>query len=122
MFLIRLIFYFAANLLALLILKKYVSGFDVIDYPFATLLNTAALFTVLNSLIRPLIKHFFTTFIIITLGLFTLIINAGLLLILDFTSKNITINGLGSLIYATLIISVINLLTGFIKWLLPSSK
>jgi uncharacterized membrane protein YvlD (DUF360 family) len=51
--------------------------------------------------------------IIITLGLGIIIINAIILYLLDYFLVQITISGLYPLIYATLIISVINLVFHF---------
>ena len=46
----------------------------------------------------------------ITLGLFNLVINGGLLYIVDKYSQNLTINGLPALIYGTLIITIVNVI------------
>ena len=48
----------------------------------------------------------------LTLGLFTIVINAGVLTLVDFFTTDITINGLVALLYGTLIISAANLVVG----------
>jgi uncharacterized membrane protein YvlD (DUF360 family) len=49
--------------------------------------------------------------IILTLGLFNLVINAGLLYIVDKYSQNLTITGLPALAYGTIIITIVNVIT-----------
>lgn len=46
-----------------------------------SLLLTALVFGILNALVRPLLKLLSCPFIILTLGLFTLVLNAGMLLL-----------------------------------------
>ena len=111
MFISRTLFYFAANLIALLALDYFIEGFDLIAQP-VNLVVVTLIFTALNTYIRPIVKHVLTTFIIISFGLFSLVINAGVLLMLDFISENITINGLLPLLYSTLIITLANIITG----------
>lgn len=114
MFIIRTLFYFIANFLALLALEYFVDGFEIIAQP-ANLVGIAVIFTILNTYIRPILRYVFTTFIIITLGLFSLVINAGTLLFLDFLTENININGLEPLLYSTIIITLANIITGFLS-------
>ncbi len=83
------------------------SGFDIV-FNLNGFIEVAAIFTVLNSLIKPIIKLILSPIIIITLGLGLILVNGAILYMLDFFSENITITGLTSLFYATLIISVVN--------------
>ena len=66
MFIIHIIFYFIANLAALLMLNQFVDGFEIIAQP-ANIISAALILTVLNTYIRPIIKYVLTTFIIITI-------------------------------------------------------
>jgi putative membrane protein len=51
--------------------------------------------------------------IIITLGLGAILVNAVILKVLDFLSPALSIQGLLALLYATIIVSVINLVFHF---------
>lgn len=104
----RLILSFVSNLIALVAAAYLVSGFDL-DYEVANLAMVAGLFTVINFFVKPIIRTLLSPLVILTFGLFTLVINAGMLYILDILSEDITISGLVPLIYATLIVSVINI-------------
>ena len=115
MLILRLAFYFGANLLALLILDRYVAGFSIISSELVNLITLAIVFTILNTYIRPIIKFILTPFIIITFGLFSIIINAGILMLLDYFSENIIINELTPLLYSAIIIAFANITISFIN-------
>ena len=74
------------------------------------LLIAALIFTALNILLKPLFKLLFGPLIILTLGIFTLIINAGILLILDIVSDPLRIEGYLPLLEATLLIGIVNII------------
>ncbi len=112
---IKIFFLFLSNLAAIWTAAYFVSGFDI-SFNFNGLIEVAAIFTALNFLIKPIIKLILSPIIIITLGLGFILVNGAILYMLDFFSENITITGLTSLFYATLIISVVNLILNlFIK-------
>lgn len=112
-FLSRIVFSFLVNLIALMAAAYFVPGFSITP-KIENLLALAGALTIINLLIKPLLKLIFSPFIILSLGLFSLVINATMLKILDVLSVNITISGIQPLIYATLIITAVNLLLTFI--------
>ena len=118
---IRLIFFFLVNLLALMTINQLVPGVELITET-SVLLATALIFTALNSYLRPLVKYFLTTFIILTLGLLGFAINAGTLYLLDFITENISINGLQPLLVSTIIITIFNIVSSFFGWALLKKK
>ena len=68
------------NTLALYLAVTYVPGFHFEGGPGALLL-LAALFGIVNSALRPLLTLLTCPLVLLTLGLFTLVINALLLLL-----------------------------------------
>ncbi|MFH1759311.1 MAG: phage holin family protein [Patescibacteria group bacterium] len=114
---IRPIFLFAANFVALLLLDYLITGFELAAEP-ANLIIITLVFTLLNSIIRPAVRYFLVTFLIFTFGLFSLIINAGVLVTLDFLLEGITINGLAPLIQSTVVMTAANVIIGFFGWIL----
>ena len=108
----NLVFSFFSNLLALILAGNFIPGFEITSN-FNNLLIAAGTFTVINWLIRPLIKTILSPIIFLTLGLFTLVINAGMLYLLDILSSNVSISGTESLIYGTLLITGVNILLHF---------
>ena len=104
----KIILAFISNAVALATAAYFISGFTI-SYDPPTFLWITALFTAINIVIKPVVKLLLTPFIVVTLGALTLVINAGMLWLLDFLSADIIIMGLAPLIYSTLIISFINI-------------
>jgi len=111
-FIARLILAFVANAIALWAASYFISGF-IISYELYNFLIVAGLLTLINLYLKPIVKMILSPLIILSFGLFTLIINAALLWALDLFSQNLTIDGLLPLVYATLIISFVNLIIHF---------
>jgi putative membrane protein len=106
----RVIRTFIANAVAFLAAGYFLPGFHVVvmgNIP--AFLALIAVFTLINLIIYPIIRLILTPIVLLTLGLFTLVIHAGILYIIDIYSVNITIDGLTTLLYATIIITVVNI-------------
>ena len=107
--LIRAIGFFVANGIGLYLADYFITGVDVSTDPKQFLIATAVL-AAINMFIRPIIKVVLTPFIILTLGLLTLVINGFMLYTLDALLSTVTITGLLPLLYATILTTVINVL------------
>ncbi|KKS82785.1 MAG: hypothetical protein UV58_C0005G0039 [Candidatus Wolfebacteria bacterium GW2011_GWC1_43_10] len=103
----KLIFLLASNAIALAIADYFVSGFDI-QPTWQAYLEVIAVFTLINLLVRPILKLVLSPIIFITLGLGVIIVNALVLYALDWLVTGVTIAGLYPLVYATLIISIAN--------------
>ena len=112
-FFFKIIVLFVSNLAALAAIAYFIEGFKIVPNAFE-FLTVAAIFTLINFFIRPIIKLIFSPIIIITLGLGIVLVNAATLYILDFFSGGVSIEGLISLFYASLAITVIHFLVHFI--------
>ncbi len=112
-FLSKIIFHFLINGVALMAASYFVPGFSITQNP-ENLLILTAIFTAINIILKPILKLIFSPFIFLTLGLFSLVINAIILKLLDIWSVNITISNIQALVYATIIITAVNLLLTFI--------
>jgi len=108
----RLIFFLFSNFIALLVAGTFINGFGIPNN-LINLLIAAGIFTIINLYLRPIIKMLLSPVIILTLGLFTLVINAGMLYLLDILSESVNITGTEPLIYGTLLITAINFLLNF---------
>lgn len=109
---LRLISYFIGNILGLILAGYFFPDF-IVDYHLENIATVAGLLMAVNIFVRPALKMIFAPLIFVTLGLFTIIINASLLYIIDFISPYITINGLDTLLYGTLILSAGNIISGW---------
>ena len=77
------------------------------------LLLVAAVLGLINTFIRPIVMFFTCPLVILTLGLFTLVINALMLSLTDWLLPNIlTVDGFWTTFFAALIISIISSLLG----------
>lgn len=103
----RFIFHVFSNAIALLVASYFVVGFtmsgDVVALGIAALI-----LTVINTFIRPILKLILGPLVVITFGLFTIVINGFSLYLLDTLSPAITIQGYLPLLLGTLIVSAAN--------------
>ena len=103
-----------ANAIGLLGAAYFVAGFNVDATDLVAFGALVAVFTAVTLIIRPIIKLVLSPLIVLTLGLFNLVITGGLLMIVDNYSEYLTINGLPALLYGTLIITIINIIVHFV--------
>lgn len=108
---ISLLSYFVGNAVGLIVASRALPDFILLN-DIASIATLAFLLMLGNAIIRPILKFIFNFVIILTLGLFTVVINAAILATIDFFSVSITITSIPTLVYATLIISVANLIVG----------
>ena len=106
-FLFRIVFHIAANVAALYVAVRFIDGFLIRDGWTAYVALGAAL-TLLNAIVRPIVKALAGPLIVLTIGLFTIVVNAAMFLLLDFASDALTIAGYQPLLYATLLAGAIN--------------
>jgi putative membrane protein len=81
-----------------------------------TLLIAAAVFTVVNAWVKPIVALLSIPFIVITLGLFYFLINVLMLYVTDWVVRDFEIRNFGSGMLAAIIVSVVN---GILHLLLP---
>ena len=98
-----------SNSLALFVATKFVDGFSV-SGGWKQFLLAGAVLAFLNLLVKPILKTLTLPLIILTLGLFTFVINAAILWSLTFVFSFVAISGLIPLAIATLVIAIVNML------------
>lgn len=79
---------------------------------FGSLLATGLVFGVLNALVRPFLKLLSCPLIVLTLGLFTLVLNAGMLLLTEKVGQlfgiAFSVRDFWSAFFGALIVSVVS--------------
>ena len=79
-----------------------------------TLLVVALIFGVLNAVLRPIFKLVTLPLLLLTLGLFLLVINAVMLLLTSWVSSRVdlgwSVDGFGTAVLGALIVSVVSFL------------
>lgn len=103
----RFLFTIAVNAVALWVASKLISGFTL-EKGFWKILLVAAIFGLVNAVIRPVAKLLSLPLIILSLGLFTLIVNAVMLVLTDWLTASLDIEGFGSAVLAALVITLVS--------------
>lgn len=97
-----------------------VGGINIINNV-PNLLYTAAIFGLVNALIKPVLKFVTCPLQLITLGAFTFVINALMLLLTSrITSSGFTVDGFWPAFLGGLIVSVVS--TALTMWLIDDPK
>ena len=100
------------NALALWVVANLITGITYRSIP--TLFVTAAVLGLVNALIRPVLLLLTLPLNILTLGLFTFVINAIMLLIVDALIPGFDIAGFGTALLAAVLLAIVG---GLLHWL-----
>lgn len=74
----------------------------------------AAVFGLVNVFIKPLVKFFAFPVILLTLGLFTLVINAGMLMLAGWLADALAVADFTSALLGSVVISLVSVVLGSI--------
>lgn len=112
----------AVTAVAIWLAASFVSGIDIASsgrgqgWDIVVLLGIAAVFTLINALVKPIVQILSLPLIVLTLGLFLLVINALMLMltaaITDTTGYGLTVDGFGAAFWGAVIISLVNWILG----------
>jgi putative membrane protein len=91
---------------AVLITAYLLPGVHVEHYGYALLV--AAVLSIINMFIKPLLVIFTIPITILTLGLFLLVINAAIILMVDYFTPGFNVDGFWWALAFSLILSIIN--------------
>jgi putative membrane protein len=103
----QLIIRILINAAALWLAARYIDGISLTGSVWSILL-VALVFGVVNALLRPILKILSLPVVILTLGLFTIVINAVLLGITAVLMDNFSIDGVVPALLASLVVSVVS--------------
>ena len=85
-----------------------------IDGGFFALLGVALLFGLVNALIGPFLRFVSAPLTLVTLGLFSLVVNGLLLALTAGLSSNLNVGGFFSCVLAAILISIVSTILGFL--------
>lgn len=103
----KLIIRLVINAIALWLAATLISGIELSSNLWEVLI-VAIIFGLINALIKPVIKLISLPLIAVTLGLFTLVINAFLLLLTSWLSSALTVDGLIPAFLGAIVISLVS--------------
>ncbi len=105
---IRFIIRILGNIVALYAVFRLVEGF-VIRGSWEQYLIAGIVLAILNTIVRPVLKVISFPLIMLTLGLFTFVINILMLWLLDYLVSFVSIESIMALVWGTIIISIVNM-------------
>lgn len=97
------------NAVALWAAARVVPGIEL-SGEFVPVLVVAGVFGLVNALIRPLVLLLSLPLVVLTLGLFTLVINALMLMLTGFLVASLSVSGFWAAFWGSLLISIVSLL------------
>ena len=108
----KLIIQILTNAVAIYVAAEIVSGFTLQENSFVTLLTAGFILGLINYFIKPILKLISAPLILFTLGLFTIVINIAMLLLLDHFMAKLEISSLWAAFWAMIVISAVNIFIG----------
>ena len=90
----------------------YVVGGIQLSGEFTDVLIVALVFGLLNALLKPLLIVLSFPVILLTLGLFAFVVNGVMLLVTARLTEHLAVDGLGSAVLGSLVVSVVSALLG----------
>jgi putative membrane protein len=113
----KFIIRWAINAVALYVAIWVVPGI-VLSGAWTDILWLALIFGLLNALVRPVLKFLTCPLIILTLGLFTIVINTGMLLLTSRIGQTfgfgLTVDGFWQAVLGSLVISLVSVVMSLI--------
>ncbi len=101
------------NALSLWAAAGLVQGIGISD-GFLDVLLIALVFGLVNAILKPILMLISLPFLFLTLGLFTFVINAALLLLTARLMPGITVDGFGAALLGSVVISLVSLVLGLV--------
>ncbi|MEA3295555.1 MAG: phage holin family protein [Patescibacteria group bacterium] len=89
--------------------NEYISGVEIIN-SWHTLFWAGLILGIINAFIKPILKLLFLPLRILTLGLFSLVINITILWVVDIFFVDLIISGITPLFYTTIIIWILSII------------
>ena len=99
------------NALALAAAAYVVDGIHLTG-GFGSAVWVALVFGLVNALLKPIVMLLSLPFLLVTLGLFSLVVNAFMLLVTARLTDALSVSGLGAAIVGSLVISVVTMILG----------
>jgi putative membrane protein len=103
----RLILKLAVNAAALWVAARIIDGITLTD-DLVTILFIALVFGLINTFVRPLAKLISLPVLIVTLGLFTFVVNAAMLGLTAWIMEGLRIDGFGSALLGAVVITIVS--------------
>lgn len=111
-FFIRLLITWLIDAVAVYAAATFIDGISVKGI--STTFLAALVIGLLNAIVKPILVLFSIPFIALTLGLFLLVINAFLLMIAAYFVADFRVDGFGTAVLGSIVITIVSWLLGMI--------
>ena len=108
---IRIALRVVINAVALWAAASIVDGIDLAD-GIGSILFVAAVFGIVNAVLKPIAKFLTFPITLVTLGLFALVVNAAMLWLTGWLTDSLDVEGFWSSVFGALIVSVVSAVLG----------
>lgn len=98
------------NAVVFLALASFLDGVNVDNW--LTAILAAIMFSLLNTVVKPVVSLFAIPITLLTLGLFSFVINGLIIWLTSYFVAGFTLSSFGTAILVSLILSVVNALVG----------
>lgn len=102
-----------SGIIGLYLASKFIDGF-VFNGDIIQLVVAGVILGALNFFLKPILKIVLLPFRILTLGLFTFVINIAILWGVDRYLETLAINGIAPLFWGTILISILSIVLGML--------
>lgn len=110
----NLILRIVVNALALWAAARLVDGIQLTD-DLGRVILVALVFGVVNAILKPILMIVSFPFIIATLGLFALVVNAALLMLTARLVDGFSVSGWGAALLGSIVVSLVTMVLGGLK-------
>ena len=109
---LKLIIRIIINAVAIWAAAELISGVTLDTTRVGAVIAVAVVFGVVNALLKPLAKLLGFPFIVLTLGLFTLVINGALFALTAWLTDALSVSGFWPAVLASIVVAVVSWLLG----------
>ncbi|WP_412099683.1 phage holin family protein [Corynebacterium aurimucosum] len=108
---------FALNVIAVAVafwaVVAIVPGIDIVPATTQNFLLIAAVFIIVNEIVTPVLRFLGAPLTCLTLGLFALVINGAVLLLVSALMDSLVIDGLGAAIIGAIVLAIVSGVVNF---------
>ncbi len=109
---IKLLLRLVANAAAIWVAAQLVDGVTLAVSPLGPVLIVALVFGVVNAVIKPIVKFFGFPFIVLTLGILSLVINAGLFALVAWLTDALSVSGFWPAFWGSIVVGLVSWFLG----------
>lgn len=113
----RMIIKIGVHIVSIWVAAQLIPGVTLVGEGWLAIVLVGVVFGIVNALLKPVLTILGLPFIVVTFGLFLLVINAALLGLTAALTDALVVSGVGAAVLGSLVISLVS---GFLEWVFPA--